>query len=77
MAHTHPKNIQVPPGSGVPHLHVNRPLERVFMCQYLRFKILFVDLLLKQQERQFIDWKKVVLKAGDGGNGCVHFRRKK
>lgn len=29
------------------------------------------------QERQFIDWKKVVLKAGDGGKGCFHFRRKK
>ncbi|XP_068693722.1 GTPase Obg-like isoform X2 [Montipora foliosa] len=29
------------------------------------------------KERQFIDWKKVVLKAGDGGNGCFHFRRKK
>lgn len=25
----------------------------------------------------FIDWKKVILKAGDGGSGCVHFRKKK
>jgi len=25
----------------------------------------------------FVDWAKVLLKAGDGGNGCVSFRREK
>lgn len=29
------------------------------------------------QKRQFIDWKKVILKAGNGGNGCLHFKRQK
>ena len=38
--------------------------------QYTKFFLLL-------EERQFIDWKKIILKAGDGGDGCVHFRRKK
>ncbi|KAL9974721.1 hypothetical protein ACROYT_G011799 [Oculina patagonica] len=29
------------------------------------------------KNRQFIDWKKVILKAGNGGDGSVHFRRQK
>lgn len=29
------------------------------------------------KKRQFIDWKKVILKAGNGGNGCLHFKRQK
>ena len=27
------------------------------------------------QDRQFIDWKRVVVKGGNGGDGCVTFRR--
>ncbi|XP_031570357.1 mitochondrial ribosome-associated GTPase 2-like isoform X2 [Actinia tenebrosa] len=29
------------------------------------------------EDRQFIDWKKIVIKAGNGGDGSAHFRRKK
>ncbi|XP_001638477.2 GTPase Obg isoform X1 [Nematostella vectensis] len=29
----------------------------------------------KHNDRKFIDWKKVIVKAGDGGNGLTHFKR--
>ncbi|KXJ11313.1 GTPase Obg [Exaiptasia diaphana] len=31
----------------------------------------------RYKERQFIDWKKIVVKAGDGGDGNCHLKRKK
>ena len=39
------------------------------------FLSFFYNFLRFHQKRRFIDWKKIKVSAGNGGNGCVSFRR--